>query len=516
MIAGRLKIRFFLLPALILTALCVLIMASPASAVTATNVAIGNVSSTDSVLVVKADVTSDVTIDYGQSPGVYTAIATSNGATRHELTLSGLDSSSTVYYRITIFDSADHGVSITVPEKSFHTSRATGEPFSFAAAGDNRPTSDTTVQPVMWNTILGQMAGESLDLMLHVGDIIYGTSTDSLAQNVAKYDGLFAVTTQLTYSAPMYVAAGNHERLYAANSLAGYEQEFTFPVNNGADAGTYGEHYYSFDNGDTHFIALSTELNGQWGLITGNQKTWLEQDLAANEKNWTIVFMHRPLFSGRHGGDPWVNTGDAAGQQNKADIHALFLQGGVDVVFEGHDHYYLRHVEDGIQYIITGGGGCSISATPALGPGDEFAASSYEHVKVDETSTTLELDVIDSAGASLESISMAIPDLSLSLGNVYWASYSDYVTSSLSVDYDLTNNGVGNAYSLQITALSATQGVMPLTATPFSLSDIAAGAAGSMTVNYQIPTGVSVFYGSATATCTDDRGFTHQYPGSYQ
>lgn len=515
MTAVKTKIRFLLLPTLILAVLSMLAVAGPASAVTATNVAISDVASTDAVLVVKSDVTSDVTVDYGQASGVYTATAASNGATRHELTLAGLDPSSRVYYRVTIYDSADHGVSITLPEKSFHTSRAAGEPFSFSVAGDNRPTSDTTVQPAMWNTILGQMAGESLDLSLHVGDIIFGTSSDSLAQNLAKYDGLFAVTTQLTYSTPLYLAAGNHERLYAANSRAGYEQEFTFPVNNGADAGTYGEHYYSFDNGDTHFIALSTELPGQEGLITGNQRAWLEQDLAASDQPWTVVFMHRPLFSGQHGADPWVNTGNATGQQNKAEIHALFLQSGVDVVFEGHDHYYLRHVEDGIQYIITGGGGCSLSAIPALGPGDVFAASSYEHVKVDETSTSLGLDVIDDAGASLEGFSVAIPDLSLSMGNTYWASYADYLGRSLSVDYTLTNSGAGGAFSLQVLSLSASHGVIPVTATPFSLADVAAGATESMTVNYSLPQGVVAFSATATASCADDRGFIYQYPGSY-
>lgn len=513
MVAGRSHVRIFLFAVLILSVLFLLAMAVPASAVTAKNVAVSDVASTEAVLVVKSDVTSDVAIEYGQSPGVYTVSATSNGAVRHELTLAQLDSSSTVYYRVTIYDSSDHGINTVIPEKSFHTSRAAGETFSFSAAGDNRPATDTTVQPAMWNTILGQMAGESLDLSLHVGDIIYGTSSDSLAQNVAKYDGLFAVTTQLTYSTPMYVAAGNHERLYAANSRAGYEQEFTFPVNNGADAGTYGEHYYSFDNGDTHFIALSTELPGQEGLITGNQKAWLEQDLAADDKPWTVVFMHRPLFSGQHGGDPWVNTGNATGQQNKADIHALFLQSGVDVVLEGHDHYYLRHVEDGIQYIITGGGGASLSGVPALGPGNVFASSSYEHVKVDETSTSLGFDVINNSGATLESFSVAIPDLSLSIDNTYWGSYADYLTRTLSVDYTLTNSGAGDAFSLQVLTLSASQGVTPLTTTPFSLPDIAGGTSGSMTVNYQMPQGVAAFSVSATATCTDDRGFTYQYPG---
>src|SRR5659263_669053 len=238
---------------LIFVTALMLAVAGPALGVTTRNVAVSKVTGTSAVLVVKSDVTSNVTVEYGQVPGINTAMAAGYGAARHELSLVGLSASSTVYYRVTITDAAAPSTSVTLPEKSFHTARAPGESFSFAVAGDNRPASDTVVQ----------MAAENVDLALDVGDIIYRTGSDTLAQNVAKYEGLFALTKQLTYSTPYYVAAGNHERLNYANSKAGYDQEFTFPVNNGADAATYGEHYYSFNNGDTHFIALSTEIPGQ-------------------------------------------------------------------------------------------------------------------------------------------------------------------------------------------------------------------------------------------------------------
>lgn len=502
---------------LVFIAALMLAVAGPALGVTTRNVAVSKVTSTSAMLVVKSDVTSNVTVEYGQVSGIYTATTAGNGAARYELLLVGLSPSSTVYYRVTITDAAAPFTSVALPEKSFHTARALGEGFSFAVSGDNRPASDTVVQPAMWNTILGQMAGESLDLSINVGDIIYGTSSDSLAQNVAKYDGLFAATTQLTYSMPMYVAAGNHEQLYAANSRAGYEQEFALPVNNGADAANYGEHYYSLDNGNTHFIALSTEIPGQEGMITGNQKAWLEADLAATDKPWIIVFMHRPLFSGAHTGDPWVNTGNLAGQQNKADIHALFLQYGVDIVFEGHDHYYLRHKEDGIQYVITGGGGAPISGTPALGPGDVFAAGSYEHVKVDETSSSLAVSVVDNTGATLEGFSLTVPDLwmSLSPGNPYWASYADYQARELSVKYNIANSGSGDAIDFQLLSFGATNLVEPLIATPISLGTLSAGSATSLKVAYRIPLGVLFFMATALATCTDDRGYVHEYPDRY-
>src|SRR5659263_606376 len=443
---------------LIFVTALMLAVAGPALGVTTRNVAVSKVTGTSAVLVVKSDVTSNATVEYGQAPGINTAMAAGYGAARHELSLVGLSASSTVYYRVTITDAAAPSTSVTLPEKSFHTARAPGESFSFAVAGDNRPASDTVVQPAIWGTIVGQMAAENVDLALDVGDIIYGTGSDTLAQNVAKYEGLFAVTKQLTYSTPYYVAAGDHERLNYANSKAGYDQEFTFPVNNGADAATYGEHYYSFNNGDTHFIALSTEIPGQEGMITGNQKAWLEADLAAMDKSWIIVFMHRPLFCG-----------------------------------------------------------APISGTPALGPGDVFSAGSYEHVKVDETASSLAVSVIDSTGATLEGFSMAVPDLwmSLSPGNPYWASYADYQARELSVKYTIANSGSGDAIDFQLLSFGATNLVEPLTATPISLGTLTAGSATSLKVAYRIPLGVLSFMATARATCTGDCGYVHEYPDRY-
>lgn len=510
----RLRRLFFLL-GMCLAVLALLMSAVPALAVQATNVAVSRVTPSTAVIVVKADVTADVRIDYGSGPGALTSSKTSATLLRHEVLLDGLAPSSTVYYQVTITDSANPASFSTLPEKSFHTSRSTGQPFSFSVAGDNRPASNTTVQPAVWGTINTQMAAENLDLVLHAGDIIYGVPTDTLAQNVAKYNGFFAVTSPLTSSVPMYTAIGNHEYVGSANSRAGYQQEFTLPVNDGADAGTYGEHYYSFDHGDTHFIALSTEIPGQEGLITGNQKLWLQQDLAATQKQWIVVYQHRPLFSGVHTTDPWMNTANAVGQQNKADMHALFLQYGVDVVFEGHEHYYLRHVEDGIHYVITGGGGSPLHGLPVLKPGDVFAWSGYEHVKVDETAGSLKLSAIDSTGLVRESFTLGAPALSLSQTSSQWASYSDYLKRDLSVFYTLSNNGAGDAAGLQAVYLTATNGVLPLTRVPGSiggLDGLAVGATTAMTIHYQVPNGVKIFRATTFVTCNDLARGTYAFP----
>lgn len=506
--------RLTVVAALGITSLLFLICTSQAAAIQTKNVAVSKVGTASAVLVVKADVTSDVVIDYGNAPGTYTASKTGSGAVRHEITLDGLLPSTTVYYRVTLNETGNPANNTTLAEKSFKTTLAAGLPFSYSVIGDNRPGSNTTTQPAAFYTNMSQMSTEGLDLALHVGDIIYGVSTDTLAQNVAKYDGLFAATSQLTNTVPLYAVAGNHERINYTNSRAGFDQEFTMPVNNGADAATYGEEYYSFDHGDTHFIMLCTEIPGQEGLITGNQKSWLEQDLTSANKPWVVVSFHRPLFSGRHATDPWVIISNATAQQNKEELHALFNDYGVDVVFAGHDHFYLHHQEDSVHYIITGGGGSPLAGTPSLGAGDVFSASGYHHVKVDETSAQLTVRAINTSGTTLETFTVTPgePDLSFALGETYWDSYADYLSRELSVEYSVTNDGSGDATSIQLVYLTASNGVLPLTTVPVPVGRLGNGRSVTVFVRYSVPPATSVFTASAYATCINESGDLLYFP----
>ncbi len=507
--------RLKLVTILAATAVMFLTASTPAWAIQAANVAVSVVEPAQAVLVVKTDVISDMTVDFGSSPGTYTATRTSNGLVRHEVTLDGLTPSGVVYYRVTVTESGNPANTATLAENSFRTTRPAGEAFSYAVGGDDRPDTDTVVQPLVWGTIVGQMASEGLDLVLTVGDIIYGLPGDSLERAAAKYDGFFAVTSQITGGVPLYPAVGNHERIAYAGSRSAFEREFTLPANNGAEAGTYGEEYYSFDNGDTHFISLCTELPGQEGLITGNQKTWLENDLAATDRTWIVVFMHRPLFSGLHPGDPWTNPLDPVGQQNKADIHSLLQQYGVDVVFQGHEHFYLHHQEDGIQYLITGGGGAPLHSPPPLAAGDIFSVAAFEHVKVDETRNTLQLTAIDQSGQTLEAFTIWALDINLVLDNVYWGSYTGYILRDLSVDYTLANDDAADISNIQVTGLDASGGVASITGTPFSVADLAAGQSTVITVDYMVSPGITSFSTFTYISCEDLDGNAYEFPGPY-
>ncbi len=506
---------------LVVVSVAVLLLAwAPAAlAVQPLNVAVSKVTPISAVIVVKTDVVSDVVIDYGSAPGAYTAQKTSAASSRHEVLLDGLAPSSRVYYRVTITATGNTATgnpadSQVLAESSFPTTKPPGVPFSFGAAGDSRPNwIYPYVQPQVWGTILSQMQGEGLDLVIHTGDLIYASTSDTAAQNETKYDGFFAFTMPLTQSVPLYPTIGNHEWITVPVNRAGYEREFTLPENNGPAAATEGEDYYSFDYGDTHFIALCTELPGQVGLVTGDQLTWLAQDLAANDKQWTVVFLHRPFFASRHTSDPWIDPANSVGQANRNQLLGLFQQYGVDVVFEGHEHNYHHHVDNGIQYVICGGGGAPLYDLLPFGPGDIFGAKAYHHVKVDETPDSLKLTAIDASGGVLESFTLGTPGLGLGQNAVYWGSYNDYLAGLLSVDYTLADNGPGDAAAVDVVYLSATNGVTPVSSTPLSLGGIAAGGSTSFTIQYLVPPGVGFFRATTFVSCTDLAGNTYAYPG---
>ncbi|MBI5870859.1 MAG: metallophosphoesterase [Actinobacteria bacterium] len=375
-------------------------------------------------------------------------LAGDDGYLRHEILLDQLPASCVINYWVKDPGNDDQ----VIAESSFRTPQREGEPFSFGVvsdlhSGDGVSGDVTKVGTPHWRDTLNRMKEENLDMAISGGDAIHVRGWwdgpihwgdgyyESLAEIENKYNALFSGsatvpggTMQLTASVPLYTATGNHEEISYSTAKAAYEQEFALPVNNGTEASTNGEEYYSFDRGDTHFISLSTEIPSANGgsqkdsgccLILGAQKNWLINDLVESQgKKWTVVFLHRPMFAGiapntdSHYGQESLSWGNcSAGYStdypdpndcfdtalaNRDEIHNLFIDYGVDVVFEGHAHHYNRHVEDGITYVLTGAGGGMDDYTPQWTyPGDVYEININEHMKIDETPDNLVIKSIE-------------------------------------------------------------------------------------------------------------------------
>ncbi|WP_354638539.1 discoidin domain-containing protein [Kitasatospora camelliae] len=147
------------------------------------------------------------------------------------------------------------------------------------------------------------------------------------------------------FKAKTHPVPGNHETYDPAGSLAGYKAYF------GSIAFPQGKSWYSFDEGNWHFVALDSNAFDQSAQID-----WLKADLAANTRKCVAAYWHHPLYSsGGHGNDPVSRP-----------VWKILYGARADLVLNGHDHHYERFAPqdpdgkataDGIVEIVGGMGG---------------------------------------------------------------------------------------------------------------------------------------------------------------
>ena len=248
-----------------------------------------------------------------------------------------------------------------------------GRPVHFVALGDSGEGSSDQ------QAVYQQLLKFPFDLVLHTGDIAYSSGTRE--QFEAFFFDMYA---DMLERFPVFPASGNHE--YETEDAAPYREAFALPEN-GGPAGL--ERWYSYDWGDVHFVVLDTERIG------AEQAAWLDADLAANQRRWTIVYLHRPPFSsGDHGSDPNVQSW----------FVPLFVKHRVPLVLAGHDHHYERtNIIDGVTYVVTGGGG---RGTRGVGSSTftAFSEQVCNFVYVTVNGDVLTLHAIDGTGQEFDSL----------------------------------------------------------------------------------------------------------------
>lgn len=257
----------------------------------------------------------------------------------------------------------------------FRTAPPPGAPVRFAAFGDSGDGGEQQ------RIVMGQLRTVPLDLVLHAGDVAYERGTrDELERN------FFDVYAPLLRSHAFYPVAGNHD--YDTEDGAPLREAFDLPARPGDAA---PERWYSFDWGDVHFVGLDTEVTG------AEQAAWLDRDLTANTRPWTVVFGHRPPFSsGEHG--------------SSASFRDYFVpvleKHRVPLVLSGHDHHYERTVSmNGVTYVVTGGGGRETRDVSGASF-TAFAEAVAHIVFVTVTGDELLLHAIDGTGREFDSLSL--------------------------------------------------------------------------------------------------------------
>jgi alkaline phosphatase len=158
-------------------------------------------------------------------------------------------------------------------------------------------------------------------------------------------------------------APGNHD--YMTTGAGPYYDYF------GEAAGPRGVGYYSYDLGDWHIAALNSNCADVGCGPESEQVAWLRADLAASEKQCTLVYWHHPRFSsGLTGGTGTVNP-----------FWRTVTEMGVEIVVNGHDHNYERFAPmdsegnaapNGTRLFVSGTGGAHLRRFSNTHPSSEL------------------------------------------------------------------------------------------------------------------------------------------------
>lgn len=253
----------------------------------------------------------------------------------HSFALDKLPANSVVRYRV-------HAGATQSAEYTFHTQPAAGATIRIGVYGDVRGGHSTHKK------LVDRMFAEPLDVVAVTGDMVLHGSDE------ADWQRFFAITQPLLGSIPYYPAVGNHDLGWeGADSKRDASEIFALPA--GPKDRPPNAFWYSYDVADIHLVFLDSnayELRAQ--------EAWLDADLAAARKRDVraiLAFTHDgPYSRGYHRGNLDART----------RYVPILTRHRVDMLFSGHDHLYQRGSQDGLDYVVTGGGGASLYA-PSCG-----------------------------------------------------------------------------------------------------------------------------------------------------
>ena len=209
----------------------------------------------------------------------------------HTVKLTNLTPDTRYYYRcISGTDSSE-----VYPFRSEPLPGTPGRHIRFVVFGDSRYTDtipshlNEVCQAIIQTlgTKYGSAWYDSVNIVMHTGDIVYHGTTISRFQN--EY---FTPIANLSCSLPFMVSIGNHEHESAYYFDYMKYEDFTDPL---VAATPYNERFYSFDIADCRFVILNSNEH-----IIGApmQSEWLDKVLAESDTaagiDFVFPFAHHP------------------------------------------------------------------------------------------------------------------------------------------------------------------------------------------------------------------------------
>jgi 3',5'-cyclic AMP phosphodiesterase CpdA len=249
----------------------------------------------------------------------------------HEVVLDGLEPSTCYNYRIIC------GLRQS-PDATFCTAPLPGESFSFVIFGDTRSNHDIHA------AVARAIHEEGADFYINTGDLVSDGAVEE------DWDHFFEAERELLLDTPFFPVVGNHDD--DGDRLEIYTRLFSPPSES-----SESERYYSFTYGNARFIVTDNQsISFGRPVDETTQGNWFAGELEAASQDESIehifVVVHDTMYSAKE---------ERGGDEGFRAWREEMLEKGVDYVFSGHDHYYLRGAADnGLPFLISGGGGAGL------------------------------------------------------------------------------------------------------------------------------------------------------------
>lgn len=286
---------------------------------------------------------------------------------------------------------------------------------------------DTRTQPADHNDVVHVLRHDAVDngmadnrqtFVLHTGDFVHRGLDDYYWDNDYFAYRHYVSTNEFLASFPIMPAIGNHEFKDSDGTVDMdawvFRQLWPNPLYPTPAKGSTQSYYYSFDYGPVH-ISIIDPYSISYAPGSA-QYEWLQSDLENTAKQWKIVVCHHPFYDAGSG-SPKGDVGNYADTRTlQSDIQPLLEKNNVQLVIQGHRHYYSHSIVNGINYLVLGDGGApqtdpyDLSDLPSYDVPYEKAVRGYHFARIDVAPSGLTVNVIREIGAEpylIDTVSIA-------------------------------------------------------------------------------------------------------------
>ena len=189
---------------------------------------------------------------------------------------------------------------------------------------------------------VASLSKKTFNFAFVMGDLISSCDGgNSCEKKYADWKSVMAPILSKTYE-----IQGNHDRTGGDAADTIWQKEFDLPTNGPSG---FSELTYSFDFGNSHFVVLTSE-KPKTNIVNDVQRNWLDQDLTANKKTNTFIFLHEPAFQMSQDKKDALD----AKPEERDQFWNILKKHNVTAVFNGHLHMISRKQQDGINQFVIG------------------------------------------------------------------------------------------------------------------------------------------------------------------